>query len=81
MELKRARWLYAVEIESDFKGLNVMRDDIEAHFERHPAEHAVAFERPAKLIVRFEHDTSARFFWQAFSGRFITLSSKVTGDD
>jgi hypothetical protein len=58
---------------SDFKGLQVMRDDIAKYLRRDQPKHAIAFERPARIIVRFEDEQDARRFYFTFDGRFIRL--------
>jgi hypothetical protein len=73
MENARARWLYAVEITSDFKGLKILRDDIAAYLRQSRPKHAIAFERPARVIVRFAEEQAARNFYYTFNGRFISL--------
>jgi hypothetical protein len=36
-------------------------------------KHTVAFERPTRIIVRFEDEQEARRFYFTFDGRFISL--------
>jgi hypothetical protein len=73
MEMKRKRWVWAVELTNDFKGLQVMRDDVAKYPRRDRPKHAIAFERPARIIVRFEDEQDARRFYFTFDGQFIRL--------
>jgi hypothetical protein len=73
MECIHETWRYAVEIQSDFKGLAVLQSDAHAYFELHAEAHDIDVERPATLIVRFCDRAAAERFHSAFSGALLQL--------
>jgi hypothetical protein len=67
------KWPCVVEIQSDFKNISIMQQDVEEYFKALNVEHAIAIEQSAKIIVRFSDDADARLFNTIFNGRLIQL--------
>jgi hypothetical protein len=68
METALDTWRFAVEIQSDFKGLGVIQSDIQAYFERCGDAHDIEVERPATLVVRMSDQAAAERFQSTFGG-------------
>jgi hypothetical protein len=68
-------WHYSVEIQSDFKGLAVLKQDVRDWMERRGQPgHEVEVAQPATLVVRFQSYQMAQFFYFNFNGRFVYLN-------
>ena len=68
-------WHYSIEIQSDFNGLAVLKQDVKDWMEQRGAPgHRVEVEQPATLVVRFQSYQMAQFFYFNFSGRFVYLN-------